>query len=354
MAFAQTSNCIIAASAYNVLRICLSQSKRETREINAGKEDGKILAICTAPTAESSGMCAVLRDGGRISLCGLDSPDGYVPVTKSDHCCPDCSSFARTITCSEELVDITSVIGTQVIGRTITGEAFMQDTVQISSPAIRVPFEHRVTALHVMQLPATAPQTANAVRRSASASVLGESRNAGNVQPRPHSSQSGGNLKGKSTTESIKNVRVVSAPSQTQKVAAPRPLSSRSTSQPVTRQPRPSSSMAHLPAIQDEEEDEAEGNTVLPTHNPVDQSIDLTWALRAGPSTVNNGPTQSGLDVNTVDELRREISNLQLDMLRMARGLKASSYYSYVSKSKTDDSERNSQCNQATGGRVER
>jgi len=353
MAFAQTSNCVIVASAYNVLRICLSQSKREIREINAGREDGKILAICTAPTAEPSEMCVVLRDGGRISLCGLDSPDGYVPVTKSDDCCPD-NSFARTITCSEELIDITSLIGTRVIGRTITGEAFMQDTDQISSPAIRVPFEHRITALRVMQLPATAPQNTNAVRRSASASVLGESRNAGNVQPRPQSSQSGGNLKDKSTHESIKNVRVVSAPSQTQKMAAPRPLSSRSTSQPITRHPRPSSSMAHLPAIQDEEEDEAELNTVLPTHTPVEQSIDLTWALRAGPSTIKNGPTQSALDVNTVDELRREISNLQLDMLRMARGLKASSYHSYVFTLKTDNIERNSQCNQATGGRVER
>ena len=269
-------------------------------------------------------MCAVLRDGGRISLCGLDSPDGYVPETDSEDCCPD-NSFARTITCSEELVDITSVIGTRVIGRTTAGEAFMQDTDQISSPATRVPFEHRITALHVMQLPATAPQITNAVRRSASASVLGESRNAGNVQPRPQSSQSGGNLKGKSTHDSIKNVRVVSAPSQTQEVAAPRPLSSRSTSQPITRHPRPSSSMAHLPAIQDEEEGEEDLVNPLPTQNPAEQSIDLTWALRAGPSTVNNVPTQSGLDVNTVDELRREISNLQLDMLRMARGLKASS-----------------------------
>jgi len=83
--------------------------------------------------------------------------------------------------------------------------------------------------------------------------------------------------------------------------------------------------MAHLPAIQDEEEGEEDLVNPLLTQNPVEQSIDLTWALRAGPSTVNDVTTQSDLDVNTVDELRREISNLQLDMLRMARGLKASS-----------------------------
>jgi hypothetical protein len=77
--------------------------------------------------------------------------------------------------------------------------------------------------------------------------------------------------------------------------------------------------MAQLPAIQDEKEEEEESDSARPMRNSLERSIDLTWALRAGPSTVSHTATQSGLDVSTVDELRRDISNLQLDMLRMAR-----------------------------------
>jgi hypothetical protein len=85
--------------------------------------------------------------------------------------------------------------------------------------------------------------------------------------------------------------------------------------------------MAHVPLIQDEEEGEEDLDTARAMLNPREQSMDLTWALRAGPSTMNHAVTQSGLGVNTVDELKREISYLQLDMLRMTRGLKASPFY---------------------------
>jgi hypothetical protein len=80
--------------------------------------------------------------------------------------------------------------------------------------------------------------------------------------------------------------------------------------------------MAHLPAIQDEEEEEEVPRAAPEPHHAGEQSIDLTWALRAGPTT--QSIPQLSLDVNSAEELRREISNLQLDMLRMARGLKAS------------------------------
>jgi len=184
-----------------------------------------------------------------------------------------------------------------------------------------MPIEQHISGIHVLAAPAMPPPISSGVRRSASASVLGESRNAANIQSLPPS-QSGGNLKGKgkATSESTKAVRVVSAPSRTQQAPGPRPLSSRSTSQPIARQPRPSSSMAHLPAIQDEVEEE--DIPAASTQHVGEQSLDLTWALRSSPTTQITPPPS--LDVNSAEELRREISNLQLDMLRMARGLKVS------------------------------
>jgi hypothetical protein len=81
--------------------------------------------------------------------------------------------------------------------------------------------------------------------------------------------------------------------------------------------------MAHLPAIQDEEEEEdIAAASPVPQHVG-EQSLDLTWALRSSPATQIT--PQPSLDVNSAEELRREISNLQLDMLRMARGLKVCS-----------------------------
>jgi hypothetical protein len=80
--------------------------------------------------------------------------------------------------------------------------------------------------------------------------------------------------------------------------------------------------MAHLPAIQDEEEEEDAPVASPVTHHVGEQSLDLTWALRTSPAT--QIIPQPSLEVNSAEELRREISNLQLDMLRMARGLKVS------------------------------
>jgi hypothetical protein len=72
----------MVASAYAVLRISLSHGKREIREISTGNEDGHILGVCTIPAGPGgSAACAILRDGGRISICGLDTPDGCVSLT---------------------------------------------------------------------------------------------------------------------------------------------------------------------------------------------------------------------------------------------------------------------------------
>jgi len=227
------------------------------------------------------------------------------------------------VTCSQELIDISSVNHTQIIGRTANGKVYLQNIDHSSSTTVPMPIEQHIIGVHVLAAPAMPPPNSSGVRRSASASVLGESRNAANIQSLPPS-QSGGNLKGKgkATSELTKAVRVVSAPSRSQQAPAPRPLSSRSTSQPIPRQPRPSSSMAHLPAIQDEEEEEDIPATSQGIQEVGEQSLDLTWALRSSPTTQIT--PQPSLDVNSAEELRREISNLQLDMLRMARGLKVS------------------------------
>jgi hypothetical protein len=226
------------------------------------------------------------------------------------------------VTCSQELIDISSINHNQIVGRTANGKVYLQSIDHSSSTTLPMPIEHHITGVHVLPVPAVPPPHSTGVRRSASASVLGESRNAANIHALPPSSQSVGDLKGKgkASSESTKAVRVVSAPSRSQQAPAPRPLSSRSTSQPIARQPRPSSSMAHLPAIQDEEEEEDIPATSRGTQHVAEQSLDLTWALRS--SSATQITPQPSLDVNSAEELRREISNLQLDMLRMARGLK--------------------------------
>jgi len=254
------------------------------------------------------------------------------------------------VTCSQELIDISSINHNQIIGRTANGKVYLQHIDHSSNATVSMPIEQHITGVHVLAAPAMPPANTSGVRRSASASALGESRNAANIQSLPPS-QSGGDLKGKgkASSECTKAVRVVSAPYRSQQAPVPRPLSSRSASQPIIRQPRPSSSMAHLPAIQDEEEEEDIPATSRGVQHIGDQSLDLTWALRAGPATQTI--PQPSLDVNSAEELRREISNLQLDMLRMARGLKVCPRGSRYMRF-TDVVERDSECYQAFGRRI--
>jgi hypothetical protein len=190
-----------------------------------------------------------------------------------------------------------------------------------NNPPISLETEHAVVDISVLPLAKLTSDPTSRVRRSASASVLGETRNAGNIGITPVSTRSDGKLKGKAAADSSKTVRVVSAPLKTS--LAPRPSTSRSTSQPVQRPPRPSSSMAHLPAIEDVEEEESGSGAPKATTMPDEQSLDLAWALEA--RRTNTRPeTIPGRETSSVEELRREICNLQLDMLRMGRGLKVS------------------------------
>lgn len=69
------------ASAYTVLvSKQLPDGKRVTTEIDAGSAAGKIITIRSVSrpslAADFTGNCAVLREGGAISLFGLDAADG--------------------------------------------------------------------------------------------------------------------------------------------------------------------------------------------------------------------------------------------------------------------------------------
>jgi hypothetical protein len=225
------------------------------------------------------------------------------------------------VTFGYDIVDIAFLGDGRLIGRTVEGQVLVQDIQKPGSQATCLETEHPVSTISV--LPAMrVPESALKVRRSASASVLGEARNAGNIGITPILSGNDLKLKGKAIVDSGKNVRIVSAPPKIANLTAPRPSSSRSTSQPVQRPPRPSSSMAHLPAIEDVDEDA--GSSEIRS-NPVrdEQSLDLDWALRAREAPVKP-ETIPRLEASSVEELRREICNLQLDMLRMGRGLKVS------------------------------
>lgn len=208
--------------------------------------------------------------------------------------------------------------GSHLIGRTADGKALVQDLRNTNRP-FALEAVHPVIDISVLPIARAASDPTSRVRRSASASILGEARNAGNIGITPVAMRSDSKLNGKAVIDSSKSVRVVSAPPKTS--LAPRPSSSRSTSQPVQRPPRPSSSMAHLPAIEDVEEESSGSGEARADVVHHEQSLDLAWALQARPAYVRP-ETVPGLETSSVEDLRREICNLQLDMLRMGRGLK--------------------------------
>lgn len=87
-------------------------------------------------------------------------------------------------------------------------------------------------------------------------------------------------------------------PDTTISTVAPTPLTGRE--RPSHRARRPRGSISSLNFVR-EEVDEAEEST---------------------PESITTPPPGVGMGSETVEELRRDIANLQIDMLRMARGLK--------------------------------
>jgi hypothetical protein len=135
--------------------------------------------------------------------------------------------------------------------------------------------------------------------------------------------------------------RAVSEPQASSRPRPPASGSSRVTSNPgvTPSTSRPSSARGMTPApapIVEEDEDEGEKHEMDETAEG--DGVHLSWALHppSTPPFPTGGATprcegqgqrgECGVDWATVDELRREIGNLQLDMLRMGRGLKVSQF----------------------------
>ena len=171
----------------------------------------------------------------------------------------------------------------------------------------------------------------SSVTSSRGASVLGEVRNAGNIDKSSKESLEAPSkgAKGEQATHNITEkkkvvqlpkepgARNVSAPSWSR---APKQAMTRSPSGPLApsstmRPPFPSVRATPAPIVEEEEE------FVRAEMERLDPSIDLNWALR--PHSRASLPESIPRD-DVLEEMRREIANLQLDMLRMGRNLKVS------------------------------
>lgn len=115
--------------------------------------------------------------------------------------------------------------------------------------------------------------------------------------------------------------RIVSAPSPARRLRQSAIRASSGPPPPSTSAIGPSSSLAPTTISTIEEEEQPSSSRVRPRAHEED-SIDLAWALRSpSRSTQIHQDKEHGGDF-TMEEMRREIANLQLDMLRMGRNLK--------------------------------
>ena len=164
-------------------------------------------------------------------------------------------------------------------------------------------------------------------------SVLGEIRNAGNIGPEPLDRPDTNGMKG-ATVKSVEKhhevIKLREEPLKARIVSVPspgrRPTQSRARSSSGPLAPTPSirslePSIMHRPApvpIIEEEEN------VLPKQDgrvAIDEDdIDLAWAIAPRNLLGQTQPIKAETDA--IEEMRREIGNLQLDMLRMGRRLK--------------------------------
>ena len=165
--------------------------------------------------------------------------------------------------------------------------------------------------------------------------MLGELRNVGNVDTPTSSHDTGHKHKGKETVRSSdkprvgeekqKRVTLPDEPPRARIVSAPSPAKrprvsvARSSSGPPTAMqdrlhPSTSASSRVSPApIIEEEEESAQVQSA-------EGRLHLDWALR--PSSRTSYLEEVRGEDFAMEEMRREIGHLQLDMLRMGRGLK--------------------------------
>jgi hypothetical protein len=177
--------------------------------------------------------------------------------------------------------------------------------------------------------------------------ILGETQDEPNIpspaQAGPSETSKGKVAKGDSKAKNIDkptsrtgtiedtNTDVISPPVQQRIVSAPspkkpRPSSStnqlRATSNPTRPRAAPRPSTAVRIPSEPILEEESDGDGVA----EVDQTVlNLSWALRTPAAPIQEGWQTQDMDCDaesTIEQMRREIGTLQLDMLRMGRDLR--------------------------------
>ncbi|WWD19811.1 hypothetical protein CI109_104275 [Kwoniella shandongensis] len=318
---------------------------------------GEIVDIAFSPVTETAegvrkgGLCAVLRRGGvgeMVALVGLDNLDSAAKMV----------SFGEA-----NLEGLTFLDGATLAARTSNGTLFVKDLRALGKPPVEIRVNEAILDVRVLPPSARAarpsivpPSTTSSPRTT----ILGENRNTSNVatppvpeitqdKPKEADIQKPQQRKvvwNENERESVQTApaepvvpsrtRIVSAPpAQTQPSRAPRQSTSnlRSTSGPVastsshtyrTPAPHTGGSRGTTPIIEENEDDEEDAVREMDDDEYEQQhSVDLTWALK--PSTERGAGAGSPVklsDAERMEEMRREIGNLQLDMLRMGRSLK--------------------------------
>ncbi|KAK8853384.1 hypothetical protein IAR55_004088 [Kwoniella newhampshirensis] len=349
-----------------LLRLTLpngTESQADIREIRpyGAAARGEITDVAFSPVAESAdgvkkgGLCAILRQGGvgqMVALVGLDNPD----------------SAAKLVSFGE--VGLESLIfldGATLAARSSKGTLLLKDLRALSKAPVEMSCGEPIAGTRVLPTlprvprPSLAPPSTTSSRR---ATILGENRNTSNMAtpsapPVPRIAEEKIKESPKSAVDVQKpqekkvvwnedererihatsaaqttsgRTRIVSAPTTThnQPPRAPRQSNSRSTSGPPVRTIASDAHRTQLlhgggargttPIV---EEDEEEEETASSHHGREEEpSVDLTWALKPVGERGSRGASPKLSDAEKMEEMRREIGNLQLDMLRMGRSLR--------------------------------
>ncbi|WWD03954.1 hypothetical protein V865_002012 [Kwoniella europaea PYCC6329] len=357
---------LLLPTSSSLLRITLSLSSSSTdvREIPV---KGPILDVTFSPVSESTdgsqkgGLCAVLRPQGEVTLIGIDS-----------------DSAPKIMQFGEELEGLMFTDGATLAGRTKKGSLLIKDLRALSKPPVPISSWEPITSIQLLpnitrsSRPSLLPSSTSS-HRSRARTPLGD-RQTGNVPtPPPEPVLKGkGPIRENTTVLQEDNVkaqtatrteRIVSAPVST---ASKQPRQStstaRSTSGPI---PLPVNPTVHrlrnenqtssrlrsaTPIIREEDEEDVQSDTdrqqsagsstcqqnprserSVPTRiisQPEhiegydrEPSIHLDWALQPPRESVKEREVIV-TDNEMIEELRRELRDLKMDMLRMGRGLR--------------------------------
>ncbi|KAK4689228.1 hypothetical protein P7C73_g889, partial [Tremellales sp. Uapishka_1] len=303
------------------------------REIQPFSDDSpsEIVHFTCQPSAEGSkkggGLCAVLRRqvGKReqVALVGLDSESTGKLVSFGDGNV-DCLAFLD---------------GATLAAGTLEGTVLVKDLRALGKDPVDFTVDQPVIGIQTLPTIAKAPRASSASAASAAStrrvSVLSEARNHGNIDTPPSvpvrkgSPSSSVQVLGrakvnpdrKPVKEAPEQVPTLDAREKTKKVIWNDAPSSgqRAVSAPASETKHRQSAPTPLPPaiIEEEEGEEAAGGMQT-------DGIDLGWALQPFGRETLQALHQASPDEGQrgMEEMRREIANLQLDMLRMGRGLK--------------------------------